>query len=162
MVVERTREVADATRRPARFAARLMGVVFLLIGILGFVPGVTSDYASLALSGNYSEARLFGLFQVSILHNLLHLLLGVAGLVAARLNAYLSRMYLLVGGLVYLAMWLYVALMDLTTVEKLFGAPPAWAHFASFAPADDWLRFLLAVGMLSLYFLVRPGRGIPE
>lgn len=151
-----------ASRRPVQTASLLVGLLFVIVGVLGFVPGITVNHGAMTFAGHHSGALLLGLFQVSILHNLLHLLLGVAGLVAARLNAYLSRMYLLVGGLVYLAMWLYVALMDLTTVEKLFGAPPAWAHFASFAPADDWLRFLLAVGMLSLYFLVRPGRGIPE
>ncbi|HLU97858.1 MAG TPA: DUF4383 domain-containing protein [Thermobifida alba] len=162
MLQERTREVADATRRPARLAAGVAGALFLLAGILGFVPGVTSDYASLALSGHYSEARLFGVFQVSVLHNLLHLLLGAAGLAAAWLGARLSRLYLLAGGLVYLALWLYGALLDLTTVEKLFGPVPSGTSLVSFAPADDWLRFLVAAGMLALYFLVRPARGIPE
>ncbi len=137
MLLERTREVADATRRPARIAAGVMGGLFLLAGILGFIPGVTSDYSSMALSGHYSEARLLGVFQVSVLHNLLHLFLGVAGLAAAWKGARFS-------------------------VDKLFGPIPFWANFISFNGIDDWMRFLVSTLMLSFYFVVRPGRGVPE
>lgn len=162
MLLERTREVADATRRPARIAAGVMGGLFLLAGILGFIPGVTSDYSSMALSGHYSEARLLGVFQVSVLHNLLHLFLGVAGLAAAWKGARFSRLYLLLGGLVYLTLWFFGVLLDFTTVDKLFGPIPFWANFISFNGIDDWMRFLVSTLMLSFYFVVRPGRGVPE
>jgi len=58
-----------------------VAVAFLLIGVLGFVPGVTSDYGAMEFAGHESGALLLGLFQVSILHNIVHLLYGVAGLV---------------------------------------------------------------------------------
>ena len=64
--------------------ALAVGVVFLLVGILGFVPGITTQYDTLGAAGPESMAMLLGLFEVSVLHNLVHLLFGVVGLVAAR------------------------------------------------------------------------------
>ena len=65
-------------------AARLVGIVFLAVGVLGFIPGITTDYSTLQFASHHSEAKLLGLFQVSILHNIVHLLFGVAGLALAR------------------------------------------------------------------------------
>ena len=62
----------------------VFAVVFLAVGILGFIPGVTTHYGDLSFAGSDSGAKLFGLFQVSILHNILYLVFGVAGLLAAR------------------------------------------------------------------------------
>lgn len=63
-----------STRRTVQKAAALVGVVFIAIGALGFVPGVTTDYDTLRLASHHSGAKLLGLFQVSVLHNLVHLL----------------------------------------------------------------------------------------
>ncbi len=51
--------------------------MFLLVGILGFVPGVTTDYDGMTVAGHESTAMLLGVFHVSILHNIVHLFLGV-------------------------------------------------------------------------------------
>ncbi len=91
-------------RTPIQSAAALVGIVFLLGGILGFVPGVTTHYGDLSFAGHGSGAKLLGMFQVSILHNLFHLLFGVVGLVLAR-TAEGAGMYLTGGGIVYLALW---------------------------------------------------------
>ena len=100
----------DATTARARTtvqkAALAVGVVFLVVGVLGFVPGITTNYDSLGAAGHESEALLLGIFQVSILHNLVHLLFGVAGVLMAR-RADSARTYLLVGGAIYLVLWLY-------------------------------------------------------
>jgi hypothetical protein len=61
-----------------------MGVVFIAIGILGFIPGVTSDYGGMSFAGHGSGSRLVGLFRVSILDNIVHILIGVAGLGLAK------------------------------------------------------------------------------
>ena len=66
-------------RSPVQLAALVVGVVFLVVGVLGFVPGITSDYDSLGAAGHESHAMLLGIFQVSVLHNIVHLLFGVAG-----------------------------------------------------------------------------------
>ena len=54
--------------------ARVFGIVFLLVGLLGLV---TTPFS---LSGGL----LLGLFPVNALHNLVHLAFGVWGLLAAR------------------------------------------------------------------------------
>jgi hypothetical protein len=57
---------------------------FLLVGVAGFVPGLTTSYGDLAFAGHQSGAMLLGIFQVSILHNIVHLLFAIAGYVHAR------------------------------------------------------------------------------
>ncbi|HZB66474.1 MAG TPA: DUF4383 domain-containing protein [Ornithinibacter sp.] len=137
---------ANTTARTARTAvqkaALAVGVVFLVIGILGFVPGITTDYGDLSLAGHESEAKLLGVFQVSILHNLVHLLFGAAGIAMAR-RVDSARTYLLVGGAIYLVLWLYGLLIDKTSD----------ANFVPVNSADDWLHFVLGVGMIALGFL---------
>lgn len=71
--------------------------MFLLLGILGFVLGITTDYDQLSFAGHDSEAMLLGLFQGSILHNLVNLAFGAAGLALAR-TANGSGMFLIGGG----------------------------------------------------------------
>ena len=85
-------------------AARAVGIVFLLVGILGFIPGITDD-APGSFAGEDSEASLFGVFQTSVLHNIVHLLFGIAGLALSRTWEG-SRNFLIGGGAVYLALWL--------------------------------------------------------
>lgn len=97
-----------STRRntPIQKAAAAVGVVFLLVGVLGFVPGITTDYDQLGFAGPESMAMLLGIFMVSILHNVVHLLFGVAGLLLARTWAG-ARTYFLAGGAIYLVLWVY-------------------------------------------------------
>ena len=86
-------------RRPTLMAvqgaALIVGTGYLLLGALGFLPGVTTNYERLQWIGHQSDALLFGVFATSGLHNVLHLLLGAAGMFCARTyaasRAYLSR-----------------------------------------------------------------------
>ena len=50
----------------AQKLAFLFGATFLLVGILGFIPGITTNYDDLAFAGSDSGAKLLGLFQVSL------------------------------------------------------------------------------------------------
>ncbi len=120
-------------------AARIVGIVFILVGILGFIPGVTANLETLQFAGHESGALLLGLFQVSILHNIVHLLYGVAGVVLARTFSG-ARNYLIWGGAVYLVLWLY----------GLFVAHESPANFVPLNDADDWLHFVLGIGMIAL------------
>ncbi|MBB4689112.1 DUF4383 domain-containing protein [Amycolatopsis jiangsuensis] len=126
-------------RTPRQLVAAVVGVVFLLVGVLGFVPGVTTDYDLLAGAGHHSGALLFGLFGVSVLHNLVHLAFGVAGLALARTPAG-ARNFLLVGGVIYLLLWLYGLIIDQDSA----------ANFVPVNSADNWLHLGLAVGMILL------------
>jgi hypothetical protein len=136
---------ADTTRRsdPLITATRVVGAVFVLVGILGFIPGITTHWGDMTFAGHMSEAKLLGVFQVSILHNIVHLLFGVVGLAAAR-NAVNARRYLIVGGVIYLVLWIYGLLIDNTSS----------ANFVPVNTADNWLHFVLGVGMVVLGFVL--------
>ena len=120
-------------------AAVIVAAVFLIVGVLGFIPGVTTDYDMLQWAGHHSGARLFGVFAVSGLHNVVHLAYGAVGLVMARTYAK-ARAYFLLGGLVYLGLWLYGLFIDRG------GA----ANFVPVNNADNWLHFGLGVVMVLL------------
>jgi len=120
--------------------AALVGVVFLLVGILGFIPGITTNlYDGLEFAGHEGDAKLLGLFEVSVLHNIVHLLFGVAGLALARTWAG-ARTFLIGGGAIYLVLWLYGLVVD----------QDSSANFVPLNDADNWLHFLLGVGMIGL------------
>ncbi|MFH8494218.1 DUF4383 domain-containing protein [Streptomyces coeruleorubidus] len=139
-----------AAATPVQRAAQLMGVVFLLVGVLGFIPGITTDYGSMEFASHESGAELLGLFQVSILHNLVHLAYGLAGLALARTAAG-AYSYLLVGGAVYLVLWVY----------GLSVGHDSDANFVPFNTADDWLHFALGIAMIGLALALgrrRPAR----
>ena len=128
----------------ARSAATAVGAVFLLVGVLGFVPGITTQYSDLAFAGPTSGAKLLGIFQVSVLHNVVHLLFGVAGLAMGR-QARTAISYLIGGGVVYLVLWIYGLLTGASTN----------ANFVPLNTADDWLHFVLGLGMIGLGVLGR-------
>jgi hypothetical protein len=129
------------TRTTIQRAAQIVGVVFLLVGILGFIPGITSNYETMEFAGHTSEALLLGIFQVSILHNIVHLLFGVAGLLMAKTPGQ-ARNYLVGGGIIYLVLWIY---------GLLIGQDSA-ANFVPLNNADNWLHLILGIGMLGLGF----------
>ena len=96
-------------RSPIQSVALLVGVVFLVVGILGFIPGITSNYDELKFAGHNSDAQLLGIFDTSILHNIVHLLYGLAGIALAR-TIDGARTFLVGGGLVYLVLFVYGAI----------------------------------------------------
>ncbi|GHJ54940.1 DUF4383 domain-containing protein [Micromonospora chersina] len=140
------RNPADG-RAPVRRAAATLGVIFLVIGVLGFIPGITTDYYDLKFAGHDSEAKLLGLFQVSVLHNIVHLLYGVAGLLLSR-TVPGARTFLIGGGAIYLVIWLYGVVVDHNS----------GANFIPLNGADNWLHFLLGVGMIALGLLLTRNR----
>ena len=123
---------------PVQIFAGIVGATFLLVGILGFIPGVTTNYDELSLIGTDSKAELLGLFQVSVVHNIVHLLFGV-GVLAAR-KASTATTYLIVGGVGYALVGLYGSVID-------HGSD---ANFLPINSADNILHFALAAGMILL------------
>lgn len=149
-MVSRTSGTPTASRSPIRTAAMVVGATFLLVGILGFIPGITTNYDTMTFAGHESDARLLGVFEVSVLHNIVHLLFGVAGLALARTVSG-ARTFLVGGGVVYLVLWLYGLLIDHESA----------ANFVPVNDADNWLHFVLGVAMIALGFLLgrRVARG---
>jgi Domain of unknown function (DUF4383) len=142
--------MTTATNRRAREIARPVAMVvaatFLLVGVLGFVPGIVTDYDQLSFAGHDSGAMLLGLFQVSILHNLVHVLFGVVGLVLARAGA--GTAFLVGGGAVYLVLWLYGILVHHDSA----------ANFVPINTADNWLHLVLGLAMIGLGLYARRAR----
>src|SRR4051812_36108922 len=97
------REGTRSGRRAVQVTALVFGVVFLLVGVLGFIPGVTTQAGDMTFAGHQSMSKLLGVFQVSVFHNIVHLLFGVLGIVASR-TARAARTYLIVGGALYLVL----------------------------------------------------------
>ena len=137
---------SDATRSmtatPLQTASAAVGAIFLLVGIAGFIPGLTTSYDDMKFAGHESGAELIGVFNVSILHNLVHLAFGIAGLALARSWA-TARNFLVVGGVVYLGLWLY----GLVVHDEMTNA-----NFVPLNEADNWLHLSLAAVMLALGF----------
>jgi hypothetical protein len=133
---------------PVQNVARLVGIVFLAVGIAGFIPGITTNlYDGLEFAGNDGNAELLGLFQVSILHNIVHGLFGIAGLALAATSSG-ARSYLIGGGAIYLVLWLL----------GLIGA----ADWIPSNTADNWLHFLLGLGMIGLGVALTRERRVPS
>ena len=130
-------------RSPVQWGALLVGIVFLAVGILGFVPGVTTNYDSLSFAGHHSGAMLLGIFAVSILHNIVHLLFGIAGIAMSRTPAS-ARTYLIGGGVIYLVLFVYGLVID----------HDSSANFVPVNSADNWLHLVLGVGMIALGFVL--------
>ena len=128
-----------STRSPLRTVALVVATAFLLVGIAGFIPGLTTSYSDMQLAGHESGAMLFGIFQVSVLHNIVHLLFGIVGLAVAR-TASGSRNFLVGGGMVYLVIWLY----------GLVVGEDSSANIVPVNNADDWLHLGLGAGMVAL------------
>jgi hypothetical protein len=122
---------------PVQVASMLVGAAFLLVGILGFVPGITQHLGDIKFAGHDSQAELLGIFQVSVLHNVVHLLFGVIGLTAARMSG-AARTFLVGGGAVYLALWVYGMAIG----------HASGANFVPFNTADNWLHLGLGAAMV--------------
>lgn len=138
--------VRPTAATPLQKAATVVAATFLLVGVLGFVPGVTTDYDQMEFAGHHSGAQLLGLFDVSVLHNIVHLLFGLAGLALARSWAG-ARAFLIGGGVIYLVLTVYGWLVDRHDQ----------ANFVPVDAADNWLHLVLGVGMIALGLLL--GRG---
>ena len=114
--------------------ATVFGVVLLLVGILGFVPGVTN-----------SDGMLLGIFHVNALHNIIHLLSGAVALYAGMTSAKTSKMYFQVFGIIYLL----VAILGFVYGDKdILG-------LVSSNMADTWLHVVIAVVALYLGFAAK-------
>lgn len=132
-----------AGRAAVQWAAIAVGAVFLLVGVLGFIPGVTTNFDALTFAGHHSQAQLLGVFNTSVLHNIVHLAFGVLGIaLSGTFNG--ARGFLLGSGAIYAALWLYGLVID-------HGSS---ANFVPVNTADNWLHLALALGMLALGLLL--------
>ncbi|MDR3623882.1 MAG: DUF4383 domain-containing protein [Chlamydiales bacterium] len=100
--------------------AIIYGIVFLLVGIAGFIPALMM------------KDLLFGIFNVDALHNVIHIVFGIIGLWVACTSRSASRIYFKVVGIIYviLAILGFWSGNDpvLGTISN--NLPVAWLHLA--------------------------------
>ena len=118
-------------------AAILFGIVFLAVGILGFVPGVTTDVNGMPM--------LLGIFHVNTAHNFVHIASGVVFLLCGMAGAGASRMFFKIFGIVYAV----VAVLGFVKGDGLL------LNIISNNTATTWLHVVLALAMLWLGFGTR-------
>lgn len=110
-------------------AAVLVAAAFLAVAIAGFTPGLTTRLDQLQWFGPDSRAQLFGVFDTSVVHNLVHLVAGMAGLLLAT-SYRKSRAYLILGGLLFLGLWLYGVVSNHDRDLILLTTADNWLHFS--------------------------------
>ena len=124
-----------------RSFALVFGIVFLLAGASGFIPGmlhpVPANAPPLTVVTGYG--LVVGLLPVNVLHNLVHVLFGILGVVAYG-GLFAPRMY---AQIVAVAYGLLVILGLLPATNTLFGLIPIYGN-------DVWLHLVL--GVVAAYF----------
>ncbi|HEX7124541.1 MAG TPA: DUF4383 domain-containing protein [Thermodesulfobacteriota bacterium] len=124
-----------------RYFALVAGLVYALAGIAGFVPAFRTalNGAAPALAIDTGAGRLFGLFPINVLHNLVHLGLGIWGLAAyARYSA--ARTFS--RGLAWI-LGVLAVMGFFPGLNTLFGLTPLFDH-------DIWLHG--ATALIAAYF----------
>jgi hypothetical protein len=84
--------------RLAQKVSMLFGIVFICVGILGFF------YSGMSMDSEMATApRLLGVFPVNVAHNVVHILFGIWGVLAAR-DLGNARRYCQLSGALYLVL----------------------------------------------------------
>jgi hypothetical protein len=127
--------------------ARIYGIVFLIVGIGGFIPGLTQPHVHPGLIINGSSGMELGLFPVNILHNVVHIAFGIWGLVAGQSFA-AARLYARGVAVIYA---LLTVLGVIPATNTAFGLVPIYGN-------DVWLHGLLAVVAAYFGFIHKEGK----
>jgi hypothetical protein len=128
-----------------RYFALIFGVVFLLVGIAGFIPALVAPVEAPAEHAAATTGHLFGLFPINPLHNIVHILFGIGGIAAYRSFSN-ARLYARVVAIAYAALMVFGLIPGLNT---LFGLVPLYGH-------DVWLHAVLAAVAAYFGFFSRP------
>ena len=133
---------ARADRTDVQKAAMVFGIIFLIVGVAGFIPGITSDYDRLTVFDDQG-AKLLGIFGVNIIENIAHILFGLAGLALARTWSG-AKNYFIWGGLIYVALWLYGLVIEEDSA----------ANFMGLNNEAHWLHLVLGIAMIAAGYLL--------
>ena len=120
---------------PNRLVATIFGAVYILVGLLGFA--VTGGVGFIATEGGL----LLGIFEVNPLHNIAHLLIGAALLIAGLVSARAAKIVNIVVGATYLLLGIVGFFLVGTALNIL--ALNTFDHFLHLASAI----VLLGVGL---------------
>jgi acyl CoA:acetate/3-ketoacid CoA transferase beta subunit len=107
------------------------------VGVLGFIPGVTTQYSQLMFVGPDSHAMFLGLFQVSMLLNIVQLAIGATGWAMSR-GDHGARNFLIGAGALYIILSIFGLSVGVGSA----------ANFLSFNMTDNWTLLVLGVAMV--------------
>ena len=124
-----------------RAAALVFGIVFLLAGLAGFVASPPPADAP-PLTAEHGHGLALGLFPVNTVHNVIHLLFGVLGILAWN-GVGTARGYFSGVGIAYA---LLAALGLISATNTTFGFVPIWGN-------DVYLHAVLALGAIYFGFI---------
>ena len=120
-----------------RKVALIFGIVFILVGIAGFSNG------GMSMRADPPAAMLLGMFGVNLLHNIVHLLIGVWGIVASRTWGG-AKSFMQIGGVLYIVL----AVLGFVT-PTTFGLIPIGGN-------DIYLHVVLGIIMAGVGFTAKP------
>jgi hypothetical protein len=127
-----------------RTFALIWGVLFLVAGVGGFIPALSPAAVHPGLTMEHGSALALGLFPVNTLHNIVHILFGVWGVLASR-SLGGARGY---AKAVAIAYALLIVLGLLPQTNTLFGFVPLFGN-------DIWLHVALALPAAYFGFMHR-------
>ena len=137
----------------ARTFAALCGALFLAIGCLGFVPALWGKApGGPALRISVFHASLFGVFAVNIILNMIHLVLGLWGTMAAN-NRYSALIFARAGCVVLTVLGL-AAIIPIDNIRSFWGTVPLSGGY------NRWLYLITAA--IALFFAIRPGYALTQ
>jgi hypothetical protein len=120
--------------------ALVFGVIYVIAGIGGFIPGLTSHHADMPpIAVDSFYGRVMGLFPVNILHNLVHLAIGAWGILSSR-SVSASRLF---GKGLAILYGLLAILGLIPATNTMFGLVPIYGH-------DVWLH--AGTALIAAYF----------
>jgi hypothetical protein len=114
--------------------ALIFGIVFLAVGIAGFVPQLLQPPEGGAMAMDTDHQMLLGIFPVNTLHNIVHLLFGLWGLAASRSTG-AAVLYARGVAIIYAVLTVFGLVPAL---DDLFGLVPLHGN-------NVWLHAALAV-----------------
>ena len=132
-------EPEGLARTTTQLAATAVAAALLLIGLLGFVPGVTTGVGDIAWAGPGTGARMLSWIDVSVLHNVTHIAAGIVGLAMSRTLA-AAEMFLIGGGLLGVLLAVYGLVID----------AESGSNFLPIDRAASWLHLIAGVALVYL------------
>ena len=121
-----------------------VGILLILVGILGFIPGITTQYSELAFLGPDSSALFLGLFQVSMLLNIVQVGIGATGMAMSRNNPMGARNFLMGFGLLYIVLSIYGLIVGVDSA----------ANFLSLNLMNVWAFMIIGLAMVAAGWLM--------
>lgn len=135
-----------------RYFALVIGITYVLAGLAGFIPALGSERTTPDLIVDAQYRNVLGLFPANILHHLVHLAIGILGILAYRSYAN-ARNYSRGLALVY-AVLAVMGLIEAGNLNTTFDLIPLFGN-------DIWLHALTALAAAYFGFMAPPATDAP-